>query len=370
MKIKAKFILWPLLAWGIIFLGSEWWNSHPKVVIPTPLSAQTKSEKIDSLAISTLNENLLSGLSVAIIEDSKISYKKAFGFHKLNEKDSLKPSTVIPVASISKLFTSLSLAGYLDTLGIIVTDPISILNIPEISADSDLGKLSFEQLLRHQSGIHDQSLFQRITTRKASFSIEEFGHELISNSENLESDKSYQYSDSNFDFIGYLLEKSSGQAFQELVQTSMLDHLGMVDSRFNTESIIEYGYRKTRIWKRIKPSPIQFPLVPSPSSGLETTLDDLSKGLIQLTRGDLGLLEKELKWLQTSSELPPAGFQAITLDGHKMIGHFGAQSGFSSLIVFDPIQKTGILILSNTREINDFRINLASQIYTLLLKSP
>lgn len=370
MKIKVKFILWPLLAWGIIFLGSEWWNSHPKVVIPAPLSPQTKAELVDSLVISTLNENLLSGISVAIIEDSKISFKKSFGFHKLDQKDSLRPSTLIPVASISKIFTSLTLAGFLDTLGITVHDPISILGIPEIHGNSELGKLSFEQLLRHQSGIYDQSLFQRITSRKSTFSIEEFGNELIANTAKLESVNSYQYSDSNFDFIGYLIEKSSGQPFQDLVQTSVFHRLGMNESHFNFEKSIEYGYRKTRIWKRIKPSPIQFPLVPSPSSGLETSLDDLSKGLIQLTRGDLGLMEKELKWLQTSNDLPPAGFQAITLNNHEMIGHFGAQSGFSSLIVFDPDQKMGIIILSNTREINDFRINLANKIYTLLQNSP
>lgn len=370
MKKTIQFILWILIVGAVLFYGYEWWNSFPKVSFAPPLASHSKKEKLDSILIATLNQNQLSGLAVSVIRNSKVTYQKAIGFNELETKDSLKTNTIIPVASISKIFTSLAAANHFQSLGLSVTDPISILEHPLISPESDLGKISFEELLRHESGLKDKTVFDEFFKQKRDQSLDNYVLDFLEGSPKPDRKRDYHYADINFDLLGFLLSFSSGASFDQLVQESVFQQLGMNSSFFNETLIIDRGYRKTSVWKRLKESPIAYQSYPSPSSGLQSSIEDLNNALLQLIRLHLGNMQEELLWLQTDPEKAPAGFQKIEINKQQFIGHFGGQAGFSALLLFHPEEKFGLIILSNTRDRDNFRVNLASDIHSLIQQNP
>ncbi|WP_026956974.1 serine hydrolase domain-containing protein [Algoriphagus vanfongensis] len=366
MKSKVKFILWGIVGWLVIFLGIEWWNSYPRITLAPPMGSTSLKEKLDSSLIASFNENFLAGISISIIRDSKVYHRKSLGFLDHDTHDSLNWNSTLPVASVSKLFTSLTLARYLDRLDITLEDSLHILKLPELDRETALGKLTFEELLRHQSGISDPGKLNSLLSFQNNLSLETFGKELTQKFASESQIKEYQYADSNFDLVGYLLQSYSGMDFTALSDSLTLERLGMGNSYFSFDHHLPNGHKKTRVWKRIKPAPMTLALTPSPSSGLISSVEDLEKSLIQMIRGDLGLLQSELNWLQSDPDLPPAGFQAISLHDHTYFGHYGAQAGFSSLLVFDPTSKTGLILLANSKDDQDFRKKIASQLLALM----
>lgn len=51
----------------------------------------------------------LPGISVAIVQDQDIIFKKGYGYADVEKKNPMKPETIFSICSISKLFTSVAI---------------------------------------------------------------------------------------------------------------------------------------------------------------------------------------------------------------------------------------------------------------------
>ncbi len=305
--------------WFALFLIWEWWKSFPRVR-PLPISSAISEElKLDSVLSESILTYILPGLSAVVVKDGKITYLKAFGFANLETKDSLKIDGRIPVASVSKIFTGLGVAAYLSQKGISPDDPISVLGLEAISEDNSLSELTFKELLIHNSGLKDPGLFQSIFRGKKSQSLGESGEKILKKSLGSSDTSSFEYADANFDLLGYLLSMADKSGFDSLMQNSILHPSGMENSDFVTEwpesgNGIE-GYHRTFLWKRLEQKPMRFSSYPSPSAGLVSTPKDMSKALIHLIRGKMGIYQPALNWLQPEGKITPLGFQSFTING-------------------------------------------------------
>ena len=50
------------------------------------------------------------------------------------------------------------------------------------------------------------------------------------------------------------------------------------------------------------------------------------------------------------------GWRSYTYDGHRLVGHRGSVDGYVSLILFDPAEKSGIVMLWNTNNYRTARL--------------
>ncbi|MDF2158275.1 serine hydrolase domain-containing protein [Algoriphagus sp. CAU 1675] len=372
MKPMYKFIIVGLLGTFLAFLIWEWWNSHPKISPSSPLTSLNEFDKIDSILQATVSHDILAGLAIGIVKNGKVYYENGIGYSNLESKEPMTSQSLLPVASVSKLFTALTLSQIMIEKRISQDDPISFLNIDKISLSSKGGKLSFKELLNHQSGLRDFSKIDRLFKIKSNPDLEGFGNSLIQNFPSLE-EKTFHYADLNSDLIGFLLQKSTGIPFDSLVKTWVLEPAGM-DSTFFPRSWptekpqIAMGYRQTFLWKRLEPSPMRKEYLPSPSSGMISSVNDLSKAVIHFIRADLGIFQQSLDWLKAKGTDVPSGFQHIRINNSSWLGHYGEQAGYSSLLIFNQQEKLGIVILSNSRDNSDFRTNLAKKLITQLMK--
>ncbi len=366
MKWKIKYSILGVAFWLLLFLGWEWWRSYPRVRLAPVSHPDSRGAKIDSILIRSLGEFLIPGIALGIVEDEKITYLKAFGYENLQTKDSLTLQSQLPVASVSKIFTALSLANFSLKKGISIDTAFNSILPTNKRLPGEFDDISLRDLLQHTSGLSDTRSFKNLLIREEKRQLSLLPRHLRSpDREN----KAYHYADVNFDLIGYLLEVCSKEPFDELIEANTLTAAGMGKSHFAAEkpSGSFQGYKQTFLWKRIQSTGLKFERYPSPSSGLILSPEDLSKALLHLCRGSMGAFGDELNWLQDKSGTP-AGFQKIILNNTEFIGHFGEQGGFSSILLYSPDLEIGLFLLSNSQDKQDFRKAIPSKILTIITR--
>jgi CubicO group peptidase (beta-lactamase class C family) len=367
MKRITKYMLLGLAFWFILFLGWEWWRSYPKVRL-TPISfPESRESKIDSLLSQSLTHYLIPGIAVGIIENEKVTYLKAFGFENLKNKDSLTLESLIPVASVSKIFTALTLANYAVEKGLSMDASVNSILSKDKQLPSDFFEISLLELLNHTSGLTDKRGIGDILLNDEKRKLSNLPN--LINKPKLEK-KSYQYTNTNFDLIGYLLEIGSQRPFESIAKERTLMPGGMARSLFTRswplETLTMSGYHRTFLWKRLEPVEMKPKLFPSPSSGLILTPNELSKALLHLSRGNMGIFGDELDWLKNGGETP-AGFQNIQINGQNFLGHYGDQGGFSALVIYSPDLEVAFFLVSNAQDKPDFRKSIAEAILKIII---
>ena len=365
MNWKIKYAILGIAFWLLLFLGWEWWQSYPKVRLTPIPHPESRQEKIDSILIRSLSDFLIPGLAVGIVENEKITYLKAFGYQNLETKDSLTLQSLLPVASVSKIFTALSLASFCLEQGIPIDTTVNALLPLGKKLSNEFNHISLLELLKHSSGMNDSRSFGEILIpeekRKLSFLSEYLPSPDLEN-------KAFEYADINFDLIGYVMETASGKAFGEFVKENTLAAAGMENSYFSEQRLYNLpGHKQTFLWKRIQSTELKFERNPSPSTGLILSAEDLSKALLHLCRGNMGGFDQDLKWLTSASEIP-AGFQRIMLDEAGFIGHFGEQGGFSSIVAYSPSLEIGLFLISNSEDKYDFRKSIPGEIVKIIIQ--
>jgi len=367
MKRITKYILVGLAFWFLLFFGWEWWRSFPKVR-PTPISFPESPEaRIDSLLSQSLSQFLIPGIAAGIIQDEKVTYLKAFGYENLETKDAFTLQSLIPVASVSKLFTALTLANFALENGIGIDTTINSILPAEKKLSAEYDKISLLDLLNHTSGIVDKrglgNFLKKVENRKLSNLIGQL------NAPNLEN-KQFQYADANFDLIGYLLEVSEARPFEEVAKERTLMPAGMEKSLFVTawpiDSFSVSGHQRTILWKRIEEKVLKLGRFPSPSSGLILSAEELTKVLLHLCRENMGIFGDELAWLKGETSTP-AGFQSISINKVDFIGHFGDQGGYSSLVLYSPDLDLAFFLVTNAQDKPDFRKSIAEAVMKIIL---
>ena len=364
-KIKYFLIFLILLAFG--FLSWEWWNSYPKISLAVLTPATSFEGKIDSILYQAINEYRLPGVSLALVKEGKLVYINALGFENLETKVPLNPTSTIPVASISKLFTALTIAN--KALSTDLEANTSLKN----SSDTLFPTLSLSQLLEHRSGLKSENSIRSRLLGKLKIGLKDWGTSYMekSNFEGVNS-PAFSYSDLNYDFLGFWLEEQSELSFQNQVRENIFGSAGMEQSFFvgmdSPDTLSISGYQHTFLWKRLEENKLKLQIFPSPSSGLMTSTRDMSIALIHLLRGDMGDFQEELTWLNDQENAKLLGFQKIKILDSDWIGHYGGQAGYSSFFFFSKNEDTGIFLFFNLKDPADYRLDLSKKILVQLLQ--
>ena len=367
MAKKIKFFLFILIFWVAVFLAWEWWNSFPKVNLVKFAPEEGLKGKLDSILFQAINEYRLPGVSVALVKDGKVVYLNALGYQNLETKEVLTDTSSIPVVSVSKIFTALTLANTALSIEKKTSDTL------QDSLFQQFPSLSFHQLLEHKSGLEANRSFGSLLFGKRNPSLDEWGTEYL---EKTDFNESYNhpivYSDLNFDLLGFWLEKSREGEFQDQAAAQIFEPAGMDQSRFikfdDWDSVAITGYQGTFLWKRLEEKQLKLQVYPSPSTGLLTSTQDISLALIHLLRGDMGNFQEELEWLEDHENAKLLGFQKIRILDSDWIGHFGGQAGYSSFFFLSKNENTGIFLFFNLKDPEEYRLELSKKLLIQLLQ--
>lgn len=301
-------------------------------------NAQQASEnifnEIDAYIQKAIDSQQIIGLNYAILIDNEVVHKKSFGSAHAQLNVPMTIDKSFPIASISKLFSSVALHKLLDIHKRDVSETVEDFLPNRNDLPESWRKLTLEQLLSHTSGIPDQIDYQIfLSPESEKYVIDALSDKPFSSKPGTES----KYNATGFLLIRAIIEKLANQDFESYMQTEYFD-------KFNLSSAKYGGFKKVipnrvTCYQNINGNLEMFPLNYSPpmyaGAGLNISIDDLVKWFQALQDG-LILSKDKLKEIWTPVKLTNGkdsyfglGWESYKLqDGYRMVGHGGA--GISS----------------------------------------
>lgn len=362
------------------------------------LSQELKSMKLlDEYINIKMARDKVPGLSVCLVKDGAIIWAKGYGWANTEKRIPMTKSSVLGVASISKLITATAIMQ-LHEQGLI--DIYSSINkyLPFKIQHPDFPNypITIAQILNHTASISNgPSLWRTYTCLENKITLEEWakgyfipGGKYYNSDGNFGKFKpgdGFQYSNAGYGLLSFLVEHVSGKSFNEYCTQNIFNLLGMLNTSFNISDIdksdlatmYSYGYgwdlekdliEKNIDYGKIIQSDYFFPLChytfPTfAAGGLYTCAEQLSKFLILLMNGGIynnhRVLSKEsidriFSQSVTQSFLPGQfasfgfGGYAMKLSNDELVwGHTGADPGISTYMLFNPEINMGAIVIAN-----------------------
>lgn len=217
---------------------------------PNEIAAQ----KIDSLFNSLYNEGEPGG-SVMIMKGDEVFFAKSYGIADMETKAPIDANTFFNIASVSKQFTAMAILKLHQEGKLSLEDNIKKY-FPEFKGDF-FERIQIKHLLSQCSGLpdnrpRDDRHFVLTATDMQSIEFFKDLEEI-----NFEPGTNYEYQNPTFQLCYAIIEKVSGQSFEEYMKQNIFDPSGMTETvYFEAERNIprmSHGYipeDSTNAWKQ------------------------------------------------------------------------------------------------------------------------
>jgi CubicO group peptidase (beta-lactamase class C family) len=295
---------------------------------------------LDGIVPLQLDREDVAGATVAVVKDGKLLFTKGYGFADVKHKQPITADTLFRPGSVSKLFTwtavmQLVEQGKLD-LGKDINEYLDF-KIPEAFGQP----ISLKNILTHTAGFEEQ-LKDLFTADKSSPNL---GNHLKTHIPKriFAPGTTPAYSNYGAALAGYIVERVSGQPFNDYIQQNIFKPLGMTHSTFAQPLPPEFTPLMSNGYVLASDEPKEFETVGAfPAGSLSSSAADMSKFMLaHLQDGRLGaaqILKPETARLMHSRAfgLDPAanamayGFYEESRNGQRIIGHGGDTIYFHS----------------------------------------
>jgi len=308
--------------------------------------AQDAAARMEELVQSYVTAKQFMG-SVLVSQQGKILLSKGYGSANLEWEIPNSPSTKFRLASVTKQFTAASILLLEERGKLKVEDPVK-----KYMADAPAAwdKITIFHLLTHTSGIPNFTSFPDYRSTRATPATPE---SLVARFRNkpleFQPGEKWNYSNSGYVLLGYLIEKISGQSYAEFVLQNIFNPLGMKDSGYDSNSAI-IAHRAAGYTPAVK-GPVNAGFVhttiPFSAGALYSTTEDLLKWEQGLFGGKV-LSSASLEKMTAPFKRDYAfGLEVSTNHGYKVIEHDGGTEGFNTQLSYYPDDKLVVAVLGN-----------------------
>ncbi len=308
--------------------------------------AQDNVARMDEVVRSYVNAKQFMG-SVLVARDGKVILSKGYGSANLEWGVPNSPSAKFRLGSITKQFTAACILLLEERGKLKVEDPVKKY-MPDAPAAWD--KITIFNLLTHTSGIPSFTGFPDYHSMEA---IPATPEQLVARFRDkpleFQPGEKWNYSNSGYVLLGYLIEKISGQSYSQFVQENIFNPLGMKDSGYdsNTAIIVHRASGYSPGAKGITNAGYIDMSIPLSAGGLYSTTEDLLRWEQGLMGGKL-LSAASLQKMTTPFKNDYAfGLAVHTANGHKVIEHNGGIEGFNTALAYYPDDKLTVVVLAN-----------------------
>jgi CubicO group peptidase (beta-lactamase class C family) len=210
------------------FLVISWLLASCTQADPVPTPDPAIVSRIDELITGYTEAGEFSG-SVLIAEQGLVVLNKGYGFADYEREILNTPHTQNSIGSVTKLFTCAAILMEADR-GTLTQDDTLAQYIPDYPRGDEI---TISQLLSHTSGIVD--LYNDMDYSNPIYMADPITIEVLIERfkfEPLEFDPGtkYDYSNSGYVLLGYIIEQTSGKSYYEYIEKEILTPLEMSDS--------------------------------------------------------------------------------------------------------------------------------------------
>lgn len=316
------------------------------LLLATLCQAQTADPRWEQIIESHVANHGFMG-TVLVAKGDQVLLDKGYGSADLEWSIPNSPTVKFRLGSVTKQFTAACVLLLEERGKWKASDPVKKY-MPDAPAAWD--KITLFNLLTHTSGIPNFTSFPEYQDFQMKHLTPK---EIVEKFENKPLDfapgTKWNYSNSGYVLLGYLIEKVSGETYQEFLQQNIFTPLGMKDSGYDSnEAIIPRrasGYSRSE--HGIVNAGYVNMTVPFSAGGLYSTTEDLLKWERGLFGGKV-LSAESLKEMTTPYKNDYAfGLMVTTKNGRKEIAHGGGIQGFNTAVAYWPDDQLTVIVLAN-----------------------
>ena len=340
------------------------------LLISFSLSAQKDSKEIDQFVSELdqkipqlLNDFIVPGTAIAIIENGKIILQKGYGYSDIDKETKVTNTTGFNIGSISKTIAAWGVMKLVQEGKIDLDTPaenyLTRWHLPESEFDSN--EVTIRRLLSHTAGLSlhgypGWSSKDNLPTIEESLNGKNNGPgrvEII-----MEPGTKWKYSGGGFSILQLIIEEVTQQNFEDYMQAEILYPLGMTSSSYTIDKKI---MKASSLEYNNFGEEIDFELFTAQAAaGLHTTIDDFTKfaqaSLYANKNNKKNQQILSASIIQQMMEPAPAsngryglGYSVDSIQGTSVTlrGHGGANSGWHAYLQVDPVTNDGFIMVTN-----------------------
>ena len=339
-------------------------------VTPSRVDYRRLEERIARL----MQEPDMVGLAVGTVERGQVRFVRGYGESSAGSGVKVTPDTVFRWASLSKAVASALVAKLAAEGKLSLQTPLSAAGTT-LTLPGDARSVTIADLLSHRLGLVRNAWDERLEAgedprllRGALGTLPPYCAPATC----------YAYQNVAFDAASEIVERVTGQSYASVARARLFVPLGMENASIGRE-----GLQAAANWARphhADKSPAivndSYYRVPA-AGGVNSSIRDL----LLWTGAQLGnapdvLPPRILEAMHRPRVATPPhgrrgpmdralgdaayglGWRSFTYAGHALVGHRGAVDGYGSLILFDPADKSGIVMLWNSNAHKAARLQL------------
>ena len=342
-----------------------------------PLTRNDLDAWLDGYMPYALGEADIAGAVVVVVKDGEILLQRGYGYADVADRTPVDPETTLfRPGSVSKLITWTAVMQQVEQGRIDLDADVNQYLDFQIPA-YDGQPVTMRQLMTHTAGFEEQVKdligHDRDAIPPYDALLKRWIPERI-----FAPGTTPAYSNYGTSLAGYIVERVSGEPFDDYVERHIFQPLGMSDSSFRQpvpaamQPDLATGYDK----KSGKEIPFEI-VGPAPAGSLTSTGTDMARFMMaHLNNGELDgqrILQPETaRYMHTTATtmLPPLdrmmlGFFETNINGQQVIGHLGDTEGFHTSLHLFMDQDVGLYASFNSGgeagAVNGVRVNLFTE---------
>lgn len=293
------------------------------------------------------------GASVIVVKEGKVIFRKGYGKANMELGVPIEPNMVFRLGSITKQFTAASIMMLAERGKLSITDDITKY-LPDYPTQGH--KITIEHLLTHTSGIKSYtSMPEWLALWRKDLKLNELVDLFKNQPMEFAPGEKWNYNNSGYVLLGAIIEKLSGQSYEDFLIKNIFEPLDMKDTYYDSTTRIiprrVSGYSKSA--KGYANAEYLSMSQPYAAGSLMSTVDDLAKWDAALSTDKI-LRQESLKRAWTpyilNNRKPTKygyGWYMTSIEGSRTIEHGGGINGFITDAIRLPDERIYVAILTN-----------------------
>jgi CubicO group peptidase (beta-lactamase class C family) len=317
---------------------------------------------IDAYVEAEMQATRLPGVALGIVQGDQIVHLRGFGTADPSGRV-VTPQTPFTIGSTTKSFTALATMQLVEAGKMELDAPVQrYLPWFAVADPGAADRITVRHLLNQTSGFPTREPAAQLVGRDSSEgALEQYVRALRMVHLTTPVGTTFQYSNTNFNVLGLLVQTVSGQSYEQYVQQHIFAPLGMRSSFTSPEEARAHG-RATgyRYWFG-RPMPYEMPYnrAQLPSGFIHASAEDMTHYLIaQLNGGRYGAASvlSPTGMAQMHQPTVPIGYDNAAYgmgwfvsdtNGVPMVSHGGDTANFHADLILVPDSRWGIVLLMN-----------------------
>lgn len=348
-----------------------------------------KFPQIDRYVDSLLKQWNIPGLALAIVYKDQLIYGKGYGYRNLEKGLPVTTTTLFPIASNTKLFTTTVACELAEEEKLSLDKPVkNYLPAINFSTDELSAKVTLRDLFSHRTGLPaynglwiNSPYSRNETVNKISYMKPTLGFR-----------EGYTYNNMMYVAGGAILEQVTNKSWEDNIRERIFKPLQMNASCFTDTETKSYGnyalaYFEPDSSTKLLPKVFRAQSeAMGPAGSIKSTVEDMSRWMIAQINGGKyknkqvipakaiaetlipqTIADKEGKYDELSNSLSCMGRFIQSYKGHKITSHTGSIDGFYSNLTFIPKDSLGIFIVYNAVPAGSLRPVISLPVIDILL---